>query len=514
MSDSKIDEEKPYTWTDSFGNTYRYYRDPLMKVCSFILIQETCERLAFYGIQPTIKSFLRKSYGFGETAVCSFVGLFNGLTYIFALVSAILADTVLGTYLTIMIFSAVYMVGLVMLCIAAISFIDQLWMVYVALWVFLAVGAGGIKSCVSVLGAQQYSPVDHKDRITQFFTLFYASINVGALIGGIVVPTVAKNTDSYTIAYMIPTVAFAIATGVLLFGSSRYVMMKPQGSAVVEIFKVIGASACNLSVSKCRKSQGGKYDDHFIDDAVSLFTLMPLFGLVIPFNICYNQIFMGFETQSTMMKSTIFGFDMAHELMVNVDPIAVIVGSLVIDNFIFPFLRKKNMMPTILYRFVVGFTFSTLANLCAMAVEFAIQGSAENTVSIWWQIPQFSFVAFGEIFVISTSYEVAFSKSPESLKTVASAFNLLGFAIAGFISTALIQATNGWTSNSHWDYYYMVLASMSVVAGIVCFFSNAAFERIFARAEAHNEAATLRGIKQREESMAVEKIEPEWTESA
>ena len=496
MSDSKLELERPYSWTDSMGNTYRYYKNPLFKACSFILIQETCERLAFYGINPTIKSFTRDNYGFTENDAGTFVAMFSGLIYIFSLVSAILADTVLGTYNTILIFSAVYMGGLALLVVSAITFIDQLWMVYIALWVLLAVGAGGIKSCVSVLGGQQYCPDQPKEHITTFFTLFYASINVGALIGGIAVPITAKEADSYAVAYMLPAIAFAAATVVLVLGSKRYVKMKPQGSTVLEIFKVIGSGASHMSIDKCRKSQGGKYDDHFIDDAKSLFTLLPLFGLVIPFNVCYTQIFTGFETQSLKMNTSLFGWDMPHELMVNVDPISVILGSLFVDKFLFPYLRSKNMMPTILYRFVIGFICGLISNICAMGLEFVVMDSADKTVSIWWQIPQFAFIAFGEIFIISTSYEVAFSKSPEALKTVASAFNLVGFAIAGFIAAALIKSCKGWTDYGHCDYYYAVLAAMSGFFAFVSFFSNSYFEKVFARAEAHQHASMLRMQKE------------------
>ena len=503
MSSVKLEEERPYTWIDSFGDTYRYYQYPLLKVCSFILIQETCERLAYYGIQATIKSLLRNNYGFTDTQAGSFVGMFGGLTYVFALCSAVIADTYLGAYLTILIFSVIYMTGLVMICIAAVSFIDQLWMVYVSLWFLLAVGAGGIKSCVSVLGGQQYSPVDHKDKITQFFTLFYAAINLGALIGGIAVPQVAKYADSYAIAYTIPAIAFGLATVVLMYGSPRYVRMKPQGSAVLKIFKVVGSAIGHLSLKKCRKSNGGHHEDHFIDDAQCLFTLLPVFALVVPFGMCYNQIFIGFETQSTMMLSTIFGHPMAHEMIVNVAPISVITGSIIVDRFLFPFLRRKNMMPSVLHRFCVGFILACIGNLCAMGVWFAIRSAPINSLSIWWQVPQVSTIAIGEIFVFSTSYEVAFSKSPEPMKSVAAAFNLLCFAFSGFISAGYVQATHTWSVNNQWEYYFGVLAAMCAFFATVCLFTNKYFENVFERADAHQEAVTLRSERNRQNTMSM-----------
>ncbi|EER16394.1 hypothetical protein Pmar_PMAR023152, partial [Perkinsus marinus ATCC 50983] len=57
----------------------------------------------------------------------------------------------------------------------------------------------------------------------------------------------------------------------------------------------------------------------------------------------------------------------------------------------------------------------------------------------WWQVPQFWVIAAGEIFLTSTSYEVAFTYSPSHLKAVSSAINLLFFAIANFIAGAIFQ---------------------------------------------------------------------------
>jgi dipeptide/tripeptide permease len=502
---SKSTNERTVAWTDSTGTTHYYYENPLMKVCSFILIQEMCERLAFYGIVPTLKQFLKR-YGFDPAGANSFVMLFNGISFMCAFISAVAADTFLGIYRTILVFSAVYMAGLALLCVAATPDVDQLWMVYLSLFGLLAVGAGGIKSCVSVLGGQQYSPVDQKVQLTTFFTLFYASINLGALIGSFVVPLVIQETgDNYLAGYLIPSVGFAVATAVIIMGSKRYVIMKPQGSTVLKISKVIGRGCRQMSLNKCRKSRGGEFDDHFIDDAKSLFSLFPFFAMVIPFNISYYQIFSGFESQSEKMSSYIGSWKMPHAWMVNIDPISVILGSLLVDNYIFPALRKKGKMPSIMMRFAVGYCFGVVANLSAMGVELLVMSRATGEVPIWLQIPQFAFVAFGEILIFSTSYEVAFTKSPESLKAVASACNLVGFAIAGFTGSLLIQACKGWINYGHYDYYFALFSGLCAVFAILSVVLNNYFNGVFQRAEQHLLDSMKRGeIPVKSDEIAVE----------
>jgi peptide/histidine transporter 3/4 len=288
FSEKKQQRGRSLSWVDSTGAMYQYYMRPLSQACLFILVQEACERLAYYGIAPNLQKFLSSTLKISANDANMFITIFQALVYFFPLISAILADTWLGSFATILIFSGLYMVGLALLCISAIPSISQNWMVYVSLLFFIALGAGGIKSCVNVMGASQFHPTEHQKDITRFFTFFYAAINVGAIVGGIVVPLVQQVTDSYFISYLIPLGSFAIATFVFAVGSPRYVKMKPQGSQILQILRVIGTSAASCSPVDMRKeSRGGRFKDQFIEDTKSLGYLLPIFLLTVPFNMCY-----------------------------------------------------------------------------------------------------------------------------------------------------------------------------------------------------------------------------------
>ena len=477
------------SWTDSSGTMYQYYKRPLAKACLFILVQEACERLAYYGIMPNLQNFLSQTLAITANDANQLISIFQALVYFFPLISATLADTWLGFFKTILLFSCIYMAGLTLLSISAIPSISQTWMVYVALMGLIALGAGGIKSCVNVMGASQFHPTEHQKEITRFFTFFYAAINIGAIVGGIVVPLVKQVTGSFFISYLIPLGSFAIATLVFVIGSPRYVKMNPQGSQVLEILKVIWTSMRNcVPVEMCKESRGGSFKDQFIDDTKSLGYLMPLFALTVPFNICYNQMQTAFFTQSQKLKSTFFGVEMEPAQIQNVDPIAVIAFSFMVEYFLYNQLRRWNMMPSILVRFSIGCIMGSLSVLCAMGLEFAIMNSPDpwETISIWWQVPQFSLVALGEIFLISTSYEVAFTYAPESLKGVGSGLNLVFMAIAAFISAALFGLCASWMpdfeknnpaswQDCHFDYFFILLACISFAAAVASLACNPYF---------------------------------------
>jgi solute carrier family 15 (peptide/histidine transporter), member 3/4 len=483
--------DRPLSWTDSTGTMYHYYDNPLGRVCIFILVAECAERLAYYGIMPNLQQYLVDTLGITSNDANTLIEIFNGLIYVTPLVSAAIADTWLGTFSTILVFSCFYIAGLALLALSSLESISQTWMVYVSLFGLLTIGAGGIKSCVNILGGSQYHPEEHVEEITRFFTFFYSAINVGAIVGGIVVPIVQQATGSYFIGYLIPLCSFALAIGVFIIGSPRYIKMEPQGSQVVQVMRVIGSCIKECSpIGRMKESNGGRYSDKFVGETQSLLNLVPLFALTVPFNICYNQMTTVFYTQGTKLSSYFFGVPMTPSLMQNVDPISVIVFSLIVEYFLYNKLRERDMMPSVLVRFFVGCCMGTISVLCAMGLERAIMNSPdpENTISIWWQVPQFCFIAIGEIFLISTSYEVAFTYSPESMKAVGSALNLLFIGAAAFAAGGINAACASWMpsydptnpaswQDSHYDYFFILLGGISFVSGIASLLMRPYFDK-------------------------------------
>ncbi|EER11221.1 Tripeptide permease tppB, putative [Perkinsus marinus ATCC 50983] len=513
MSVSGSDNGKVYSWSDVSGNVYYYYKHPMTKAVLFVLLQELCERLAFYGLMPNLQIFLKEYLGVDDAGANSYISTFNAILYVTPLLSAVISDTILGLYLTILAFSFVYMAGLALLTLSTIHSISQPWMIHVSLLFLIAFGAGGIKSCVNVMGAQQFHPEEHKDLITRYYTYFYASINLGSIVGGIVTPILVESV-SFTASFSFPLVAFIIATIVFVVGNvmGRYVKPKPQGSAVLEILKVIFFSLTRCSLEKNKESNGGRFKDGFIEDAKALFRLVPLFSLIIPFVMAYNNMTTAFLTQGKKMDTSLFGWDMPAQMMQNVDPIAVVLTSVLVDTVLFPLLKKYNMMPSVLVRFCIGSLCGAASLLVALGVEYMVMSKAVFSVSIWWQIPQFWLIAAGEIFLISTSYEVAFTYSPGALKAVASAFNLCFFSISNVLSAVLFQVCSEWLPNfdiknpteeavsgAHYDYYYMVLVALCIFGAVGAVSMIPYFNRVAAKNAARKAEAELENVVKKDE---------------
>ncbi|KAF4652879.1 hypothetical protein FOZ61_009350 [Perkinsus olseni] len=494
---------RPFSWTDRNGNIYHYFENPMWMASVFILMQELCERLAFFGLHPNLQFFLKDFLQYDDVQADSYISIFNVLLYVSPLLGGILADTLTGVYYAILGFSVIYMLGLVLLTLASIPSISEPWMIHLSLMVLIAVGAGGIKSCVNVMGAQQMHPSEHKKLITRFFTYFYATICLGAIIGGTVTPILLQQVG-WTASFAFPLAFFVVATGVFVIGDlmNRYVKVKPQGSAVLQVIKVAVFSLARCSLEKNKESNGGRFKDAYIEDTRIFFYLLPLFALIVPFNMAHNNMSTTFLTQASKMDRRTFGWTIPPAMIHNVNPVAIIVISMLVDRLLYPWLRKRGLMPPVLVRFCIGSLLGVLSLICALIVEYVIMNRPLFTISIWWQLPQFLFIAAGETILIPTTYEVAFTHSPSGLKTVASAVNLCFFAIDSSLSAVLFRAASPWLPNfdpknpeesvigAHYDFYYYVLIGLCLCDAVCCLFMMPYYRKVHRASMARQEVET------------------------
>lgn len=228
------------------------------KACPFILGNECCERLAYYGINTNMVMYLRKKFMEGNATAANNVTNWSGTCYITPLIGAFIADAYWGRYKTIAVFSIVYFFGMTLLTISASvpklkppckesdvnchPTTGQTGVFFLSLYI-IALGTGGIKPCVSSFGADQFDETDvvEKKKKSSFFNWFYFSINIGALIASSVLVWVQENVG-WEWGFGIPTVAMGIAVCSFFSGTRLYRHQKPGGSPLTRIAQVLVAS--------------------------------------------------------------------------------------------------------------------------------------------------------------------------------------------------------------------------------------------------------------------------------
>ncbi|KAF8098067.1 hypothetical protein N665_0275s0036 [Sinapis alba] len=227
------------------------------KACPFILGNEYCERLAYYGIAINLITYLTTKLHQGNVSAARSVTTWQGTCYITPLIGAVLADVYWGRYWTIACFSSIYFIGMSALTLSAsVPYLKpadcvgatcppptttQYLTFFLGLYL-IAIGTGGIKPCVAAFGAEQFDDNDSSERMrkSSFFNWFYLCINTGAF-GSFGLVLVQENIG-WGLGFGIPTVFMGLAIICFFFGTPLYRFQKPRGSPITGILQVLVAS--------------------------------------------------------------------------------------------------------------------------------------------------------------------------------------------------------------------------------------------------------------------------------
>ena len=319
----------------------------------------------------------------------------------------------------------------------------------------------------------KFHPLLQSSLIESYYVSFYMCINIGALVGGIVVPQVAQY--DITLAYTYPVAMLCIGILLFLLGTPRYVRNPPSG----DLFSSSDSSPSGKKGVVPRSMESS--DDN---PTIPLSTILRISGLIIPFNIAYSQMATTFIVQGTVMEKG-FGFIDAAS-MNNADAIAVLFFGHVVGSHFYPALARNGIKIPTTYKFAIGSTLGALAIAWALLVEYMIHSSYKadgSKVNILWQSLAYILIGAGEIFAVSAAYEVAFTASPPEKKALASALNL--FCVGGIpniLCIFLYNACRGWFRNARGtisvhlleDYtsahvykYFLVLFGISLLGIII-----------------------------------------------
>ena len=112
----------------------------------------------------------------------------------------------------------------------------------------IAVGAGGIKPCVSSFGGDQFRDDSALERgwRSSFFNWFYFAINTGALLSATIVVWLMENVSSAA-GFAVPTAAFGLSISAFVLGAALrlYTVVAPGGSPVTRILRVLRGAWVN-----------------------------------------------------------------------------------------------------------------------------------------------------------------------------------------------------------------------------------------------------------------------------
>ncbi len=193
----------------------------------YIVGNEACERFSFYGMRSILTLYMLSVLSMGESEVVTVGHLFNAGIYVLPLVGAWLADRFIGRYRMILYVSLFYCLGHGILATADLAGSIEIrrWILFAGLFI-IALGAGGIKPCVSAFVGDQADESDSQT-MTRLYAAFYWSINLGSFFSFLIIPWVRQNWG-YSWAFAIPGIFMALATLIFWRGRRLYRHRKPS----------------------------------------------------------------------------------------------------------------------------------------------------------------------------------------------------------------------------------------------------------------------------------------------
>ncbi|RMF12595.1 MAG: MFS transporter [Candidatus Dadabacteria bacterium] len=373
-----------------------------------IVANEAAERFSYYGMRAILVIFmttqLRDATGqlapMDEAEAKAWYHTFASAVYFFPLLGAILADAWLGKYRTIIALSLVYCAGHLAL---AIDTTRTGLLIGLAL---IAVGAGGIKPCVSAHVGDQFGR-RNAHLLSQAFGWFYFAINLGAFASMLLTPILLDQFGPH-VAFGVPGLLMFVATVVFWSGRHRFAHVPAGGRAFVrEVFSSDGLGA--------------------------LGRMFVVFAFVAMFWALFDQTGSTWVLQAERMDRRFLGIDWLSAQIQAVNPILILVLIPVFNRWLYPAIERVFPLNP-LRKIGLGFAVAVLAFLLPAWVEVRLLAGA--SVNIGWQLLSYVLMTSAEVMVSITCLELAYTQAPNRMKSVVMACFLLSVSAGNLLVAA------------------------------------------------------------------------------
>ena len=466
-----------------------------------LFFSEMWERFCFYGMRGMLVFFMISQLKFGDEQANLQYGATQAFVYAFTFVGGLFADKILGFR------KSLFWGGILMIIGSLILATNPHDFFFLGIS-FTVVGTGFFKPNISTMVGKLYKAGD--SRTDAGFSLFYAGINLGALLGGYLCIAIGKGE---LLSGLIPedkrwNVAFGLAAIVMVISLINFVFtqrslgpigLMPErkladGTVVpMEKWKVYGVYALTLVFVPLIMTMVSvpQYTDYFMW-TVGPLTLIYLFYEMTKVNVAerkkllaalvfiiFSIIFWGIYEQSGGSLS-IFAANNLNKDLLGLDPNGVnnsggaffIIFLAPLIGLFWIWLSKKRLEPNTIIKFGLGFIFLGLGYYVLFATRFFADLQGITSLNIF--TIALLVITFGELCLSPIGLSIMTKLSTEKLQGMMMGMWFLASAygqyVAGIIGANMATAKEGSTNMDALLAYtegYKQLGLYAVIAGIV-----------------------------------------------
>jgi POT family proton-dependent oligopeptide transporter len=395
----------------------------------YIIGNEAAERFSFYGMRAILVVFMTQYLinvdGHVDAMTAdeakSWYHLFVSAVYLTPILGALLSDGVLGKFRTIVMLSIVYTLGHF-----ALALDDTRLGLAIGLGL-IALGAGGIKPCVSAHVGDQFG-ASNSHLLPRVFGWFYFSINMGAFASSLLTPWLLDSFGAW-VAFGVPGVLMLLATLVFWAGRFKFVHIPAGGMHFIrETFSKAGFNAiAKLSI---------------------------LYLFVAMFWALFDQTGSAWVLQAQNMDRNLLGIELLPSQIQAANPLLVMLLIPFFSYVVYPRLEQLFTL-TPLRKIAIGLFITVIAFTIASLAQQRIDQGATPHIS--WQLLAYLVLTSAEVMVSITCLEFSYTQAPTRMKSFIMAFFMMSIAAGNLFTSAVnffIQNPDGSSKLEGADYYW------------------------------------------------------------
>eukprot|EP00253_Pinus_taeda_P034271 PITA_34271 len=494
------------------------------KTMPFIIGNACCEYLVTLGFSPNFIVYFTKEFHMPYVTAIYVITLLLGMMNFTPILGALISDSYLGKYWTIALGSIATSIVAIFPqfrpppcngnagtpCIPASGY--QIALLYSS-FIVMAIGAGGIRPCSLVFGADQFDYKSEKGKrsIQSYFNWSYFSVMMSMMFGTTVIVYIQAYI-SWGWGFGIPTIFMFLSVTSFFLAAKLYIRVTPEGSSFTRLLQVLVAA-----VRKCHLSLPSQTSDYYdppqngvvnsrmartdqfmflnkasikvprdfkedgsvvhpwrlcslqqVEELKSLIRIGPIWFSTISLAVCLTQQYTFFVVQAETMDTHVGKhFQIPAGSFVAFSMLAVILFLPIYDRHIVPFSRrmtKGGRGITILQRMGVGYAVSIVSMAIAAVVEtkrrhvalshgFKEKPGDVIPMSALWLVPQYSVSGLAESLGLIGVLEFLYSQFPENLRSVAGALFFMSLGVGSYLNSFIInivQNTTGGPGYNNW----------------------------------------------------------------
>ncbi len=405
----------------------------------FIIGNELAERFSYYGMRAILVVFMTqylmdangKLAPMTDSEATAYFHLFVSITYFTPFLGALLADGLFGKYRTIISLSIVYSLG--HFCLA----LDDTRMGLLLGQSLIALGAGGIKPCVSAHLGDQFS-FGNRHLLSKIFSWFYLAVNLGAFGSMLLVPWLLK-TYGAPVAFTVPGLLMLLATGIFWSGRYRFVHIPAAGMGFV------------------REALSG-------EGLRSLGRLSGIYLFIAMFWALFDQNGSSWVLQSQQMDRVVFGIEILPSQIQAANPLLIVLLTPLFYKQLYPVLGRYLYLGYI-NKIAIGLFITVLSFALVAGIQMRIDAGFHP--GIGWQLLAYLLLTSAEVMVSITCLEFSYTQAPRSMKSFVMSLYMAAVALGNLFTSAVnffIENPDGSSRLAGAGYFWFFTALMLATA--------------------------------------------------